>query len=160
MKNVALAVLWTALLIAFFYIPSLYIYEIFFGGPMNYPPRLIEEVRSPNGAWKAQVVETIGESPFASDIVAGVSIISTTDPKRTADILGVDTSGHDDEQPRVAWIAPNVLRVTVPNLSYLKVLTRDFEEVHVDLRYDPDDAVARAAWRRRLGEKPDVDAPD
>ena len=117
------------------------------------------DVMSPDGRWRAKVIESLCEAPLVSDITAGLYVAATADPDEVAEILSVDTGGHNDERPRIAWTAPNVLRVTVPNLSYLNVLKRDFDGVHIDLRYDPDDPAARAAWRRHLGEPPDADAP-
>ena len=90
-------------------------------------------------------------------VVAGVHLVSMRDPARSADLLRVDTGAHEDERPRVAWTAPDVLQVTVPNRSFLKVLTREFDGVRVDLRFDPDDPADRAAWRLRYGMSPDPD---
>ena len=114
---------------------------------------LVSEAPSPDGAWKAQVVEWLCESTAVTDITAGVHLVSAIRPAETTEILSVDTGGHNDERPRIVWTAPNVLRVTVPNISYLNVLRRDFDGVHIDLRYDPDDPAARAAWRRHLEER-------
>ena len=89
------------------------------------------------------------------DIATRVRLVSARDPARTVVLLGVDTGGHEDERPRLAWTAPDVLQVTVYDHSYLKVLTRGFGGVRVDLRYDPDDPADRAAWRRERGMSPD-----
>ncbi len=88
-------------------------------------------------------------------VAAEVQLVSTRDPGHFADLLGVDTGGHEDERPRLAWTAPDVLQVTVYDHSYLKVLTRRFGGVRVNLRYDPDDPADRAAWRRERGMSPD-----
>ncbi len=90
-------------------------------------------------------------------VVAGVHLVSTRAPARSTDLLGVDTGAHKDERPRLAWTAPDVLQVTVPNRSFLKVLTRQFGSVRVDLRFDPDHPADRAAWRRKYGMLPDPD---
>ena len=39
--------------------------------------------------------------------------------------------------------------------SYLNVLTRQAEGIHVDIHFDPDDAAARAAWLKQAGRSPD-----
>ncbi len=88
-------------------------------------------------------------------VVAGVDLVSIRDPARFAELLGVDTGGHEDERPRLAWTAPDVLQVTVYDHSYLKVLTRQFDGVRVDLRFDPDNPADRTAWRREHGMSPD-----
>ena len=69
--------------------------------------------------------------------------------------LGVQTGGHKDERLRIAWTAPDVLQVTIPNFLYLKLLMRQFDGVRVDLRFDPDDPAERAAWLREHGMSPD-----
>ncbi len=88
-------------------------------------------------------------------VVAEVQLVSTRDPGQFADLLGVDTGGHEDERPRLAWTAPDVLQVTVYDHSYLKVLAREFGGVRVDLRHDPDDPADQAEWRRERGMPPD-----
>ena len=87
-------------------------------------------------------------------VTAGVNLVSTRDSARTAVLLGVDTGDHHDERPRLAWTAPGILQVTVYDHSYLKVLTREFGGVRVDLRFDPDDPDDRATWRREHGMSP------
>jgi len=112
---------------------------------------IVARVPSPDGAWEARVDEAVCLFGFGTGaVVAGVHLVSTRDPARFADLLGVDTGAHEDERPRLAWTAPDVLQVTVPNRSFLKVLTREFDGVRVDLRFDPDDPAERAAWLRQL----------
>ena len=120
---------------------------------------LVTETTSPNQIWKAQVIESLCESTVVTYINVGVHLVSTKSSGEGKDILGVDTGGNIRERPRIAWTAPGVLQVTVPNISYLKVLTREFDGVRIDLRYDPDDPAARAAWRKSLGEPLDLDEP-
>jgi len=117
---------------------------------------IVARVPSPDGAWEARVDEAVCLFGFGvGAVVAGVHLVSTRDPARSVDLLGVDTGAHEDERPRLAWTAPDVLQVTVPNRSFLKVLTRQFDGVRVDLRFDPDDPADRAAWRRKYGMSPD-----
>jgi len=79
----------------------------------------------------------------------------TKPPFREIQVLGVDTGGHEDERPVIAWSAPNVLRVTVPLHSLLNILTRQADGVHVDIHFDPDDPAARAAWLKQTDQSPD-----
>lgn len=119
---------------------------------------IIARVPSPDGAWEARVDEDVCLFGFGTGaVVAGVQLVSTRDLARSADLLGVQTGAHEDERPRVVWTAPDVLQVTVHDHSYLKVLTRQFDGVRVDLRFDPDDSADRAAWRRAHGMSPDLD---
>ncbi len=117
---------------------------------------IVARVPSPDGAWEARVDEaTCGVGLGGMDITAEAHLVSTRGPARFADLLGVDTGAHEDERPRLEWTAPDVLQVTVPNRSFLKVLTREFGGVRVDLRFDPDDPADRTAWRLKYGMSPD-----
>ena len=112
---------------------------------------VITRVVSPDGAWEAVVDEATCEVGLGgADITAGVQLVSTRDPTKVGDVLGVDTGGHTEERPRILWTAPNTLQVVVPNLSSPNVLTREFAGVRIDLRFDPDDSAARAAWQHEL----------
>jgi len=120
---------------------------------------IVARVPSPDGAWEARVNEDVCLYGFGTGaVVAGVHLVSTRGPARFADLLGVQTGGHEDERPSLAWTAPDVLQVTVPNPTYLKVLTRQFDGVRVELRFESDDPAERAAWLRQLrqyGMSPD-----
>lgn len=117
---------------------------------------IITRVPSPDGAWEARVDEDVCMFGLGGGaVIAGVQLVSTRDPARSADLLGVQTGGHEDERPRIAWTAPDILQVTIPNFLYLKVLMRQFDGVRVELRFDPDDPAERAAWLREHGRSPD-----
>jgi len=119
---------------------------------------IVGRVSSPDHAWDAVLSEATCPVGFAGmDITTEVHLVSTRDPAHFADLLGVDTGGHEDDRPRLAWTAPDVLRVMVPNPFYLKVLTRQFDGVRVDLRFDPDDPAAKDAWLREHNLPPDPD---
>jgi hypothetical protein len=120
-----------------------------------YTHEVLVRLPSPTGAWTAVVSEDTVEGISTTGISAAVELISSEHPAQSTELLGVDTSGHNEQRPRIAWSAPNVLRVTVPNLSYLKVLTRHADGVDVDLHFDPDDPAARAEWLKRTGRSPD-----
>jgi hypothetical protein len=117
---------------------------------------VIERLPSPDGSWVAVIDEyTCDVGLFSTDITAEVHLLTTKPPLQDIDLLGVDTGGNADERPRLVWSAPNMLRVTVPVQSFLKVLTRHAEGVQVDVHFDPDDPVARAAWLKQTGLPPD-----
>ncbi len=126
------------------------------GGGDTCEHAIVARVPSPDGAWEARVDEaTCLFGLGVGGIIAGVHLVSTRDPARFADLLGVDTGGHEEARPLLAWTAPDVLQVTVFDHSYLKVLTRGFDGVRVDLRFDPDASAERAAWRREHGMSPE-----
>jgi hypothetical protein len=107
---------------------------------------------SPTGAWIATVAEDLVEGEVVTDDSWGVYLISEQHPRETDDreLLFYDVDGTNHDRPRIAWSAPNVLRVTVPNLSSPTIVALHLDGVTVDLHYDPDDPVARAKWQREL----------
>lgn len=118
---------------------------------------ILDRVPSPDGAWIAVIGEDTCDLGVlaVTDITAGVNLVTTRPTLRNIDVLGVDTSGGVGWRPRVAWSAPDALRVTVPLRSILKVLTRHAGRVRVDVQFDPDDPLARAAWLKQTGLPPD-----
>ena len=112
----------------------------------------IGEILSPDGNWMARIEETDYEPGWGGGgvVIASVKLASTSDPAEVADVLSVDTGGADSNRPHVAWAAANILQVTAANLSYVTVHRREYDGVHVDLRFDPDDAATRAAWLKWL----------
>jgi len=117
----------------------------------------ISEAVSPDGTWRAVVDETTIEGVVATAVTADVHLVSVIDPTKREDILTVDTGGHHEDRPGVTWTAANVMRVTVRNLASLTVWRREYAGVRVELRFDPDDPVARAAWLSKFHHRPDTD---
>jgi hypothetical protein len=120
-----------------------------------YTHEVLVRLSSATGEWTAVVSEDTVEGPLSTNIGASVELVSSAHPSDSIDLLGVETRGRSSLRPRIAWSAPNVLRVTVPNLSHLKVLTRHADGVEVDLHFDPDDPAARSEWLKRTGQSPD-----
>ncbi len=101
---------------------------------------IVSRTSAPDGMRSAVVVDwACGIGGYSPDVTAEVRVGSTT-------ILGVDTGGHAEERPRIAWSNSTVLTVTVPNLSFLRIATLQASGIHVKLRFDPDDPAERAAW--------------
>lgn len=116
----------------------------------------VARARSPDGIWEAVNEEfTCDVGLFSTDITTEVHLRSTHKPIRDFNLLGVDTTGNVNERPRLAWTSAHVLRVTVRNISILKVLLRRTEGIWVDLHFDPDDPKARARWLRAHDMPPD-----
>jgi hypothetical protein len=117
---------------------------------------VLDRLPSPDGAWVAVSEEFTCEMGFSmSDIAVGVRLVATKPPLQDVHLIGVDTGGNEDERPRAAWLAPNVLRITVPLNSLLHILTRQAGGVRVDIHFDPDDPAARADWLKQTGQAPD-----
>ena len=90
---------------------------------------VIERLPSLDGSWVAVIDEyTCDVGLFSTDITAEVHLLTTKPPLQDIDLLGVDTGGNADERPRLVWSAPNMLRVTVPVQSFLKVLTSSLSD--------------------------------
>ena len=125
----------------------------------RYTYKVLISLPSPTGAWTARVIEDTVEGPLSTNMGDEVELVSKARPNDSTDLLGVETQGDNDFRPRIAWSAPYVLRVTVPNTSRLKVLARHADGVQVDVHFDPDDpaarATARAAWLKQIGDSPD-----
>lgn len=98
------------------------------GGPAGIDTiATIAEVPSPDRAWMVRVDELEDEGYLgAGVIVTNVHLAPTGGKAKGADILVVDSDGHDANQPRIAWTATNVLQVTIRNLSYVTVYRREF----------------------------------
>jgi len=112
---------------------------------------VLARLPSPTGAWTAILSENTAEGLLSTAFSADVELISRERPYRSIAVLGVDTHGRDNLRPGIAWSAPDVLRVTVPNLSVLRLLNRHADGVQVDIQFDPDDPAARAAWLKQMG---------
>ena len=118
---------------------------------------VFSHVPSPTASWTAIGTEytcDLGLLPSTA-ITAEVHLVSKERPTDEVDVLGVDTHGDVEDRPRMAWTAPKTLRVTVPNLADLTVLTRRVGDISIDLRFDPDDPAARAAWLKQWKSETD-----
>jgi hypothetical protein len=117
-------------------------------GGAVYAEPLTERV-SPDGAWKAYVDHVRHEDAHHVVLQAAdmVFLMSMHDP--SDDVLVMMMT--DDNQaygvfPEIAWTASDKLQVTVANQSFVKIVQDSYKAVHIDLRFDPDDPAARAAW--------------
>lgn len=113
--------------------------------------RPLFSVVSPDGHWKAAVDETVYEpswGEFSQDIVS-LSLRSVHDLAHSTKMLALDYHGHPSELPRLSWVDADVLKVVLPNLSNVTIYQREFDGIHVDLHFDPDDPAARAAWLKQ-----------
>ena len=72
-------------------------------GKDNCEHAIVARVPSPDGAWEARIDEATCLFGFGTGaVVAGAHLVSTRDPARSADLLGVQTGGHKDERPSLA----------------------------------------------------------
>ena len=111
---------------------------------------------SPDVTHQAFVDESVCAGALdTSDITATVRVARLGAAGQVTSILGVDTGGHQEDRPHLSWSRGDVLDVTVPNLSYLKILTLQPPGIQVGLHFSPPDPAARAAWLRRQNLPPD-----
>jgi hypothetical protein len=121
----------------------------------DYTQETLINLPSATGEWIAFVSEESVDASILSHTSDFVKIVSTAYPTWSMELVWIDTGGHDENRPRIAWSAPNVLRVTLANKSINKVLTRHADGINIDIRFDPDDPAARAAWLKHIGEPPE-----
>jgi hypothetical protein len=113
---------------------------------------IVARVMSPDRAWRADVDEArCGAGPYATDVTAQVRLAPAGRPGKPSVVLGVDNAGKKADRPRLEWTGPALLQVTVPNLSFLKIVTQQIGPVAVQVRFDPPDPAARAAWLKQHG---------
>lgn len=115
--------------------------------------RLVE-VSSADPAWAAAVDQTVYGFSFIPLVLCTVRLIPSGKLAEAVDILSVETNGPNKDPPHIAWTAADVLQITVPNRSYLRVNRREYADVRIDLRFNPDDPAARAAWLKKQRELP------
>lgn len=115
----------------------------------GYTHAVVDRLPSPDGRWVAVIDEYISDVGLLAmtAVTAEVHLVSTSSPIRDIEIFGIGTGGNVSERPRLAWSAPNVLRVTVPLYDYLRLQPRQVEGILVDVRFDPDDPMVRTVCR-------------
>jgi len=112
---------------------------------------IITTAPSRDGAWRAEVDRSICEGGgFAATVLAVVRLAAAGDLSHPVTLLNIDTGGDDSQRPAIVWTGDGQLRVTVPNLSFLRIMHRNVGSVRVDVRFDPPDPAARARWLRAL----------
>jgi hypothetical protein len=107
----------------------------------NWSNRVAESV-SPDAAWKAYVEEITHEAGFAplSDVYDVVHLMPLKHPGDDMQVIVVDSGGHDDLRPRLAWTDANTLVVTTRDPEWVTVETNEYEGVRIRMRYTQTDA--------------------
>jgi hypothetical protein len=87
------------------------------------------------GSWQVQCVHLVGEGTSAAQ-------------KNEVFCIQDYTPG-----PRVAlrWRSPQDLEITAPNLSIVATRKARFDGVGIEVKFDPDDPVARKTWLQSQG---------
>jgi hypothetical protein len=122
---------------------------------------------SPDNRWVALVREgecTSGLVTVSTDTVqllpreALQSVSLATSPEKAEhenDVLVVDYYGRFENRPVLKWLSPQQLQITIPNISGIGLRKDSYRDVRIAVRFDPDDAPARAKWRRERGLPPE-----
>jgi hypothetical protein len=108
------------------------------------------ETVSPHGNWKA-FVEDFVDAPGplgGAEVLQTVYVESSNHPDEVVRILTIDTDGHAEAMPRLAWTAPGVLQITLNNRFPATIDRHAYKGVRIDLRFEPDDARARETWMK------------
>lgn len=126
-------------------------------------PPILARLPSPDGAWEAVVYRRIcvfGMMAGQTSVSTEVRLLLTRVPSRAETVLKV-SDGNDSMRPRLAWVAPDVLRINIRNLPFLvDVLACSFDGVRIEPRFDPDTPQTEAAkasreeYLRRYGISP------
>lgn len=88
---------------------------------------------------------------FTSASAAVVQLVSPSKgPRRPIDILGVAEPDRREDDPRIAWIGPEELLVTLRTADGLHVLHRSWHSIKIDIAFDSTDPVKRAQFDKAL----------
>jgi hypothetical protein len=68
------------------------------------------------------------------------------------DILVVDDYGHPENRPRLHWLSPERLQITIPNISSVGLQKSSYQGVDIVIKHEPDDPSAREKWLRERGQ--------
>ena len=122
---------------------------------------------SPDNRWVALVREgecSSGSVTVSTDTVQllprealqSVSLAQSSDnAEHENDVLVVDYYGRFQNRPILKWLSPQQLQITIPNISGIGLRKDSYHELGIAVRFDPDDAIARAKWRSEHGLPPD-----
>lgn len=103
---------------------------------------------SPTGAWTTVLRRDVcSDGAFTTVVSDVVQVGSVRSPGRAADVFGLDEGGYPEDRPVVKWTGPDTLQITAPNLALIGLYRSRFDEVSVELRFDPDDPAAREAFQ-------------
>jgi hypothetical protein len=101
--------------------------------------RFRTELLSPDGNWVAIVDEFSCVSPDGRDdgSTVDVELRATQHDADAPLILSVDTTGHPEQRPRIAWTGPEALEITVQPNPDLQVWWRSYKGVTINVVSDP-----------------------
>ncbi len=115
--------------------------------------KILQQLQSPDGAWSAVLQEKgcdFGFGTGSNDTT--IRLTSLAHPDQSTELVFYDDYLRDDEHIGLAWSDSHMLRITLPLFSDMKILTQEADGVRVDIKFNPDDPAARAAWLAKLEE--------
>ena len=101
----------------------------------NCNQEILHAALSPNEHYEAREQKTICENGGWGTFVNNGIVLYDTKSKESYNILGVDTAGRDEDRPQMAWISPTLLKIELSNNPFVKILTQDVQDVHIEIVY-------------------------
>jgi hypothetical protein len=115
------------------------------------PRQIHTEATSTDGAWIAtSYTDICVQGPFTTVVYDSVEIRGAHEPApRTPKRAVFAKDSYSSElPPAVAWIAPRILEITMPNRSRVAKQETAFADLSIVYKHVPDDPVDRICWNR------------
>jgi hypothetical protein len=123
---------------------------------------------SPGDAWVALVQEEIcSDGHFVTTFIDKVQMVRrdltdtiklgprTTDPVQENDVLAVDVGPRPEDRPRLQWLSPEKLQITLPSFSVVGSKKVSYQGLDIIAKFEPDDPLARDRFLKDRGLPPD-----
>ena len=123
---------------------------------------------SPGGAWVALVQEEIcSDGHFVTTLTDNVQIVRrdgtdilrlgprAADAVQENDVFAVDVGPRPEDRPRLRWLSPEKLQVTLPNFSVFGSKKVSYQGLDIIAKFEPDDPSARDRFLKDRGLPPD-----
>jgi hypothetical protein len=108
---------------------------------------------SPDGFWVAFVQQEFrGDGAFVTTGDDYVQLVQRgIVPTHDNDVFAVDDHGTEENRPRLLWMSPQKLQITLPNTSLTGLPKSSYQGIEIQVRFQPDDPVARERFLQCFG---------
>lgn len=123
---------------------------------------------SPGDAWVALVQQQIcSDGHFVTTFTDIVQIVRRdltdviklgpriNDPVQENDVFAVDVGTRSEDRPRLRWLSPEKLQITIPNFSAVGLRKVSYRGLEIVSKFEPDDPSARDRFLKDRGLPPD-----
>lgn len=107
--------------------------------PSNCKETVWQAEYSLDNVWKATSSQVVCDLGLSSSASAVVKIGRGPDMKLQATVLGMDLPSDPADEPRIQWISPTKLMITVAAGSMFASRVAEYQGIQIDVRYCPDD---------------------